>query len=282
MLLVQLISGKMNNKTYYFLAGMPRSGNTLLSALLNQNPKIYSSPLSPVCEQMYRLTLTLQDATGLRNEENSERTKYILNNYMDNFYYDINKPIIFDREKYWLTPPNLDVILNYITPNPKIIFTVRNYVDILASYINLSLADIEYEIENQHLYIKDLPRYDLIAEFLSRTNSSLDLSMLCVRTGLKEEYKKYVHFVDYEDLVTSPEQTLKDLYFFLEEEPFNHDLNNIQKLEIDRDDKVNQNTLTHFVSPSIIPSQLKGSEIFSDSILKKYSNMNIWKNNVDK
>ena len=281
MLLVQLISGKMNNKTYYFLSGMPRTGNTLLSALLNQNPKMYSSPLSPVCEQMHRLNVTLQEPNALRNEENFERTKYILNNYIQNFYSDVNKPIIFDREKYWLSPPNLDLIFNYITPNPKIIFTVRNYVDVLASYVNLSLADIEYEIEKQYLCIKDLPRYDLVAEYLSRTNSSLDLSMLCIRTGLKEEYKKYVHFIDYNDLVTFPEQTLKDMYFFLEEEPFKHDLNNIKKLEIDRDDKTNQNILTHFVSPSITPSQLKGSEIFSDYILKKYSNMNIWKNDVN-
>jgi hypothetical protein len=29
-------------KTYHFLAGLPRSGNTLLSALLNQNPIIHS------------------------------------------------------------------------------------------------------------------------------------------------------------------------------------------------------------------------------------------------
>lgn len=271
----------MNNKTYYFLSGMPRTGNTLLSALLNQNPKMYSSPLSPVCEQMHRLNVTLQEPNALRNEENFERTKYILNNYIQNFYSDVNKPIIFDREKYWLSPPNLDLIFNYITPNPKIIFTVRNYVDVLASYVNLSLADIEYEIEKQYLCIKDLPRYDLVAEYLSRTNSSLDLSMLCIRTGLKEEYKKYVHFIDYNDLVTFPEQTLKDMYFFLEEEPFKHDLNNIKKLEIDRDDKTNQNILTHFVSPSITPSQLKGSEIFSDYILKKYSNMNIWKNDVN-
>ena len=35
-------------KKYYFMSGLPRSGSTLLSTLLNQNPEIYSGPSSPV------------------------------------------------------------------------------------------------------------------------------------------------------------------------------------------------------------------------------------------
>ena len=30
-----------NAKTYYFMSRLPRSGSTLLSALLNQNPRFY-------------------------------------------------------------------------------------------------------------------------------------------------------------------------------------------------------------------------------------------------
>ncbi|NBP58534.1 sulfotransferase, partial [bacterium] len=35
-------------KKYYFISGLPRSGSTLLSAILNQNPRFYSGPNSPV------------------------------------------------------------------------------------------------------------------------------------------------------------------------------------------------------------------------------------------
>ena len=35
-------------KKYYFIAGLHRSGVTLLSSILNQNPRFYSGPLSPV------------------------------------------------------------------------------------------------------------------------------------------------------------------------------------------------------------------------------------------
>ena len=35
-------------KTYYFMSGLPRAGSTLLSVLLNQNPRFYSGPVSAV------------------------------------------------------------------------------------------------------------------------------------------------------------------------------------------------------------------------------------------
>ena len=35
-------------KTYFFLAGLPRAGGTLLGAILNQNPDIYVGPTSPI------------------------------------------------------------------------------------------------------------------------------------------------------------------------------------------------------------------------------------------
>ena len=38
---------------FYFDCGLPRSGSTLLTALLNQNPNIHAGTLSPVMELMY-------------------------------------------------------------------------------------------------------------------------------------------------------------------------------------------------------------------------------------
>ena len=40
------------NKKYYFMGGLPRSGSTLLSSILNQNPRFYSGPSSPVLGAM--------------------------------------------------------------------------------------------------------------------------------------------------------------------------------------------------------------------------------------
>ena len=45
---------------FYFDCGLPRSGSTLLTALLNQNPNIHAGTLSPVFELMYYTNEILQ------------------------------------------------------------------------------------------------------------------------------------------------------------------------------------------------------------------------------
>ena len=45
-------------KNYYFISGLPRSGSTLLSTILSQNPDFYadiSSPLSMITENTVRV-----------------------------------------------------------------------------------------------------------------------------------------------------------------------------------------------------------------------------------
>ena len=41
-----------SEKTYFFLSGLPRSGISLLGAILNQNPDIYVGATSPVLNLM--------------------------------------------------------------------------------------------------------------------------------------------------------------------------------------------------------------------------------------
>ena len=43
------------NKKYFFITGLPRTGNTLLSSLLNQNPDITATGDSVVPEIFYRV-----------------------------------------------------------------------------------------------------------------------------------------------------------------------------------------------------------------------------------
>jgi len=125
------------DKTYHFLAGLPRSGNTLLSSILNQNPNIYSSPLSPIAGMMWDYRGLYNTETMNRNKENKLRADIFLSSFINNFYKDVEKPIVIDREKTWGTPANLALIKEYITPTPKIIFTVRDVLDIIASFVKM-------------------------------------------------------------------------------------------------------------------------------------------------
>ena len=41
-------------KTYHFLAGLPRSGSTVLASILNQNPEVYVTPTSPMLDLLVK------------------------------------------------------------------------------------------------------------------------------------------------------------------------------------------------------------------------------------
>jgi sulfotransferase len=271
------------NKTYNFLSGLPRSGNTLLSAILNQNPRFYSSPISPLAEYLYQMDTRLEMEECLRNDENINRTLSVLNSTTNTFYSDVKEPVIFDRNKNWTSPANFDLILKYITPEPKIIYTVRDYLDVLASYSLLGHGNIVSAIDAQGLYINyHMSKFDKIAEYANRLNSSLDLGMMCTRHALSPEIRPHVHFVEYEDLMNSPQETLNKIYEFLGEEKFAHDFNNIKKVEYDNEERVNHPHDTHRVAKTIEPSTTNPKAIFSDYILNKYSGYNIWRDNKEK
>ena len=61
-------------KQLHFLSGIPRSGSTVLAAILNQNPITHVSTTSGLVHALDGLANTWH-STGLLNENDPERTK---------------------------------------------------------------------------------------------------------------------------------------------------------------------------------------------------------------
>src|SRR6056300_1599905 len=101
-------------KTYYFDAGLPRSGSTLLTALLNQNPQIHAGTLSPVFEVMYYTQDRLkgEQAQAFPKPEIFQR---MVSNVITEYYSDRNESVIVDKCRAW--PAHIDLIKQYITPD---------------------------------------------------------------------------------------------------------------------------------------------------------------------
>ena len=263
----------------YFLGGIPRSGNTLLSALLNQNPDIYSSPISPLVQNIWKLHSNFDYEANITSKENQKRHHQSIVKYANTFYSDIKEPIIFDREKEWGTPHNLFLIKEYITDQPKIIMTVRNIIDVLASMININknsyLAGMKH---NDWHYSYYLSENDSIAEYLMSTGSLIDKSLLAVSSSLQKENNGIFHLVEYDDLISDPQKELNKIYSFIGIKSFDHNFMNILKREVDNDLAVNLSPITHKVNKTIIKSKTNGKKMFSQYIIDKYSNLEFWKN----
>jgi sulfotransferase len=266
------------DKTYHFLAGLPRSGNTFLSAILNQNPDIYSTPLSPLPTLMWEYANSCGNIEPtIRNEENRIKAKELLSSFFDTFYKSINKPVIIDREKDWGTPGNLDVIKKFVTPTPKIIITVRDILEIIASFVSMDADYLKNNTANSGAFINNYRSHeDSIAEYLMKPNGDIDKALLSLSSAFYPENKGMFHIVEYNDLVLKPEETMSGIYKFLELPDYKHNFNNIEKIELDDDAMLGLPSNLHDIRKSLSKS-LTSTDILSDYIKHKYSNMEFWR-----
>ena len=104
-------------KQYYFLSGFFRSGNTVLSAILNQNPKIHSSPISGLIEHINQSDLisenfedAIRNAVALGGDSDTQAA--IAGGIAEAFYRDIPEHIWEPCVKK-LNPEILDLIDNF-------------------------------------------------------------------------------------------------------------------------------------------------------------------------
>jgi len=123
------------NKTFYFMAGLPRSGSTLLSSILNQNPRFYSGPSSPVLGAMFALENNFTSNELYEGYPKPEQVNNIIGSVIENFYSDISNPIVIDKNRAWTA--RVPYIEGYIKQQAKIIVPVRSVDEILASMLTM-------------------------------------------------------------------------------------------------------------------------------------------------
>ena len=262
-------------KNYYFLSGFFRSGNTVLSSILNQNPEIYSSPLSPLVDHLWESKIILETSEqSITNLENFERSKKIISSMIDTYYSDVNKKNIFDRHKVWINPDNISMLKNYISDNPKIIFTTRPILEMMASYIAIS-KNILIEGMNNSDFVqnKKLQINDNLADYLFSEHSNFGQNMRWAFYSIDNpENAGVIHLVKYQELLRAPQETMNSVYDFLEIDRFSHDFNNIVIKEKYNEDALNFPKDLHKVRKILGRSDVVVSDYLSDKTIDKYSN----------
>jgi sulfotransferase len=270
-----------NQKTYYFMSGLPRSGSTLLSALLNQNPRFYSGPSSPVVPTMIALEQSLANDELYRAYPKQPQAAKIISSVLENWYSDVEKPVIFDKNRSWVN--RLHYIPGYFGIEPKVLYPVRNIADILTSFISMYRRN-PYKGEG---------RIPFLDEMLIKSNIPLSddnrCEALCTPAGivgasyngLRQVYaegkEKQLHIIEYDELINRPEETMRKIYDFLGEEYFKHDFTSIENIHRERDAEVYGMADMHEVRSSLTKVSLDPTTVLSENILAKCQNAEFWR-----
>jgi len=265
------------NHTYHFMAGLPRSGSTLLKSILNQNSNLFASPISPVMELMYWNEDYFKRSEQYQAYPKPKSAYKIISGMMSNFYFDIEQPIVIDHCRAW--PNNIQRIKTYITPDPKIICPVRNITEILTSFISLIERNKgDQSFIDKHLMDSGIEiNNDNRCEHLMSDSGIVGQSLWAQYQAFVKRDTRHMLFIEYDDLISDPNETMKRIYDFLELDNYQHDFNHIQNHHRELDKEVYALEDMHFVRKEFLKISKKPEDVLSDYILNKYSQQEYWK-----
>lgn len=220
-------------KTLHFLSGIPRSGSTVLAAILNQNPMTHVSTTSGLVHALDGLANTWHSAS-LLNENDPNRTKLAqtMRGAIDAFYEDTDKPVIIDKSRGWPIGQIMGAMTQVLNRPPKIIATVRSVPDCAASFIRITKPT-------------DLDEFIATGQLMDH----LRAAYISLQNGYESAPENFL-FVEYEDLLANPRVQLSRIHEFLELPEFEYDFNNIDGSTVAEDDELLHGTVgMHEVKP---------------------------------
>jgi hypothetical protein len=249
-------------KEIFFLSGLPRAGNTLLSSIINENNNIKVSANTVLADAVYQLNI-IKEYDIFNNFPDHKSLNNVINNIFNNYYKDWKVDYIIDRGP-WGTPTNL-FYLKKIIKKPKFILLHRPLLDCLASIINIEKPkNIEARC---NILMQDDGTYGpgsgMIAKYL-RSIKNIITS--------KEKYK----VINYVDLVYYPNETIKTISNFLNI-PIKYS-KNFKQFSINGikyNDKIYNVDYHTIRTKELKHSRTKAEYILPKSIINKYKNMDI-------
>jgi sulfotransferase len=254
-------------KRYHFITGLPRSGSTLLSSILRQNPRFHASITDPLATMTKGVIETSQDGPGIKTEVPVQRRKNIVKALFEGYYHDVDKEVIFNTNRAWtlLTPQ-----IKELYPESRLIVCVRDIEWVLDSF---ELAHRKNPLSTNTV------TGGLSGTVYSRVDSLMDekgvvgFPYIGIKQAITSDEKNMLMLVEYDQLCKMPKETMQAIYGFIGEPYFEHDFNNVESSWDEYDAEIG--IKLHDVRKQVkyTPRQ----SILPPDIQQKYSNMEVWR-----
>ena len=241
-------------KKFYFLSGYSRSGNTLLSSILNQNKNITVSPNSCVVEIMYDL-FKMYESSWIKNVPEFSGLNNVTIKLLENYYEHIDSKFIFERGA-WGTPYNLRM-LQRLNHQPKFLLLVRPLIEVLASYVKVQKPK---DVEN---FIYNVMHPDVGKIYFDWQSTS----------NIIKTNQNYL-LIKYDDLVNNTEEKMKEIYNYFNIPEFKHVFQNVEQFNyngVQYDDSVFESPNLHKIRSDIKKEDYDIEKYLPKEIIKRYA-----------
>lgn len=259
------------SRTFHFISGLPRSGSTLLAAILRQNPRFHAGMTSPVGSlfsgMLYQFSAGSEFGPVITQSQRRSLVKGLFHSYYEDH---ADKDVIFDTNRMWCA--KLPALQDQF-PGSKIIACVRNVAWIMDSLERRYRAN-PYELTR--LFNDDVERNTVYSrvDTLAQRNRLVGYAWAALKEAFYGEHAESLLLVDYDLLAAAPHKVIPLIYQFLEEPPFEHDFGNVQYDAPEFDAPLGVHGL-HKIRPQVgIETR---TTILPPDLFEQYSKLSFWK-----
>lgn len=259
------------SKTIHFLAGLPRSGSTLLANILAQNPKIHVTPTSGICDMLVQVRngWDRNDAFQAMERAESERVKGdVLRAMLQAYFGRVERPICIDKNRYWAEFLEMGAELIGGRDRVKVLVTVRDLRDVVASFEKLyrktsALGQVSQEASMALKFKTALGRAEVFVDDAQPVGRAYN----AIRDAVTRGWYDRMHFIDFEDLTRRPQETMQGIYRFLDVAPHTHEFDNVEQVTFE-DDFVYGFKDLHVIRAKVEPQPPAWPKVYDDAVFQ--------------
>lgn len=207
----------------HFISGLPRSGSTLLSAILRQNPRFQAGMSGPLAG----LFGALLGQMSARNEfsvfiDDDTRGR-VLHSLFDSYYAESSAEVIFDTSRAWC---GWMPAIERMFPDAKVIACVRDVAWVVDS--------IEKLVQRNVFSPSSIFNYSAGGTVYTRANAVVAADGMvggpydALKQACFGAQRDRLLLVQYETLTSDPTLAMRAIYDFIGEPGFAHDFDNVE------------------------------------------------------
>lgn len=257
----------------FFNSSMPRSGSTLLQNILAKDERFYVTPTSGLLELIYGARKNFTDCPEFK-AQNPVLMKNAFLSFCKNGIeayinsFDNSKQYFVDKSRGW--GYNFFLLQEILGEKPKILMMVRDLRSILASMEKIYRKNQAYHQNiNNPASMQGTNLTKRINAWLNSPPVGLALDRL--KDIIQQDIAKHFKIIKYEDLLTSPQETMNDIYSYLDVTPYSFDFQNIPQVTKE-DDEVYGVYGNHKIQNSLQPLKFDYQNILGKELCNELKN----------
>lgn len=207
----------------HFISGLPRSGSTLLAALLLQNPALHAGITSPVGGMIGTMLREVSQGNEAAVMIDDVQRVALLRGIFQSYYHAVHpKRTVFDTNRAWTMRSDL---LASLFPAAKIICCVRQIPWIIDS--------VETLVRRNRFELSKIFNFDPVgsvyarAEGLMAPSGMIGFAMAALKQAMHGADSDRLLLLPYDTLVREPAYAMRMVYEFTGLPPFEHDFENV-------------------------------------------------------